>query len=275
MWGPRGASLFFLSFSFGLFVLSSVSQDNLQSVRTSVMDVFAPVLATVNAPIEGAASYVRAVTGIAQLQEENARLTAENIRLREWYQTAMQLQTRNQSLEAMLNVAADPQTGFVTARIVADSGNAYVRSMVVLAGENNRVQKGNPVLAPEGLVGRVIEAGEKASRVLLLTDMNSRIPVLVEGRNWRAILAGTNNGNPVLEHLPPQALKEMTAGLRVVTSGHGGLFPFGLPVGEIAKDDHGNWIVKPYADTDRMVFVRIIDKMEDPFLHLGSESVSQ
>lgn len=275
MWGPRGASLFFLSFSFGLFVLSSVSQDNLQSVRTSVMDVFAPVLATVNAPIEGAASYVRAVTGIAQLQEENARLAAENVRLREWYQTAMQLQTRNQSLEAMLNVAADPQTGFVTARIVADSGNAYVRSMVVLAGENNRVAKGNPVLAPEGLVGRVIESGQKASRVLLLTDMNSRIPVLVEGRNWRAILAGTNNGMPVLEHLPPQAVKEMAAGLRVVTSGHGGLFPFGLPVGEIAKDDSGNWVVKPYADTDRMVFVRIIDKVEDPFLHLGSESVSQ
>jgi rod shape-determining protein MreC len=236
MWGPRGASLFFLSCSFGLFVLSS---------------------------------------GIAQLQEENARLAAENIRLREWYQTAMQLQTRNQSLEEMLNVAADPQTGFVTARIVADSGNAYVRSMVVLAGENNRVAKGNPVLAPEGLVGRVIEAGDKASRVLLLTDMNSRIPVLVEGRNWRAILAGTNNGMPVLEHLPQQAVKEMAEGLRVVTSGHGGLFPFGLPVGEIAKDDHGNWIVKPYADTDRMVFVRIIDKVEDPFLHLGSESVSQ
>ncbi len=275
MWGPRGASLFFLSFSFGLFALSSISPNNLQSVRTGAMDMFAPVLAAVNAPVQGAASYVRAVTGIAQLQAENTRLQAENVRLREWYQTAMQLQARNHSLETMLNVAADPQSRFVTARIVADSGNAYVRSMVVLAGAQNNVQKGNPVLAPEGVIGRVIESGEKASRVLLLTDMNSRVPVLVEGKNWRAILSGTNDGHPVLDHLPPGALKDLEEGLRVVTSGHGGLFPFGLPVGELVKDGEGGWHVRPYADTERMVFVRIIDKAEDPFLQLGAESASE
>jgi rod shape-determining protein MreC len=275
MWGPRGASLFFLSFSFGLFALSSISPNNLQSVRTGAMDMFAPVLAAVNAPVQGAASYVRAVTGIAQLQAENTRLQAENTRLREWYQTAMQLQARNHSLETMLNVAADPQSRFVTARIVADSGNAYVRSMVVLAGTQNSVQKGNPVLAPEGVIGRVIESGEKASRVLLLTDMNSRVPVLVEGKNWRAILSGTNDGHPVLDHLPPGAMKDMEEGLRVVTSGHGGLFPFGLPVGELVKDGEGGWHVRPYADTERMVFVRIIDKAEDPFLQLGAESAAE
>lgn len=275
MWGPRGASLFFLSFSFGLFALSSVSPNNLQTVRAGVMDVFAPVMATVSAPVQGAASYVRAVTGIAQLQEENARLQAENTRLREWYQTAMQLQARNSSLESMLNVAADPQSRFVTARIVSDSGNAYVRSMIVLAGREQSVQTGNPVLAPEGLIGRVIESGDKAARVLLLTDMNSRVPVLVEGKNWRAILSGTNGGVPVLDHLPPEALKDMEQGLRVVTSGHGGLFPFGLPVGEIVGDGQGGWHVRPYADTERMVFVRIIDKAEDPFLQLGSGSITE
>lgn len=275
MWGPRGASLFFLSFSFGLFALSTISPNNLQSVRTGAMDMFAPVLAAVNAPVQGAASYVRAVTGIAQLQAENTRLQAENTRLREWYQTAMQLQARNHSLETMLNVAADPQSRFVTARIVADSGNAYVRSMVVLAGTQHSVQKGNPVLAPEGVIGRVIESGERASRVLLLTDMNSRVPVLVEGKNWRAILSGTNDGHPVLDHLPPGAMKDMEEGLRVVTSGHGGLFPFGLPVGELVKDGEGGWHVRPYADTERMVFVRIIDKAEDPFLQLGAESAAE
>jgi rod shape-determining protein MreC len=175
----------------------------------------------------------------------------------------------------MLRVAADPQAGFVTARIVADSGNAYVRSMLVMAGAKHNVVKGNPVLAAEGLVGRVIEAGDRAARVLLLTDMNSRIPVMVEGQGWRGILAGTNGELPLLEHLPPEALKDIGPGMRVVTSGHGGLFPFGLPVGEVAKGEDGKWGVRPYAAVDRLVFVRIIDKIEDPFLQLGAPAPAQ
>jgi rod shape-determining protein MreC len=272
MWGARGASMFFLTFASGLFLFSAFSPHNLQGVRTSVLDGFAPVLAAVNLPVQTAATYVRTITGLAALQDENARLQAENQRLREWYQTALQLEARNHSLETLLNVAADPQSRFVTARIIADSGNAYVRSMVVLAGRNNNVYKGQPVLAAEGLVGRVIEAGDKAARVLLLTDMNSRIPVMVEGKNWRAILAGKNEGLPVLAHLPPEAAEDMSEGLRIVTSGHGGLFPFGLPVGEVVKSEDGAWQVRPYANVDRLVFVRIIEKVEDPFLQLGAQS---
>lgn len=271
-WGSRGASLFFLIASSALFLFSAVAPHNLQGVRSGVMDLFAPVLATVNVPVQTAATYVRAVTGLAAMQEENARLQAENQRLREWYQTALQLEARNSALEGLLNVAADPQSRFVTARIIADSGNAYVRSMLVLAGHENNVYKGQPVLAAEGLVGRVIEAGDRAARVLLLNDMNSRIPVMVEGKNWRAILAGTNNGLPALDHLPPEALKDMEEGLRIVTSGHGGLFPFGLPVGEVVAGENGRWQVRPYANVERLVFVRIIEKVEDPFLQLGAQS---
>lgn len=269
--GQRGASLFFLSFASGLFLLSAVSPGNLAGIRTGAMDLFAPVLAVASAPIQGAANYVRAVTGLAALQEENARLREENTRLKEWYQTALQLETRNKSLESLLHVAADAEHGFVTARVVADSGNSYVRSMLVLAGGHDGVEKGQPVLAADGLIGRVIESGDRAARVLLLSDMNSRIPVLVEGKNWRAILAGTNGDLPVLDHLPPEAVKDMQEGQRIVTSGHGGLFPFGLPVGTIVKGDDGTWQVQPYADVDRQIFVRIIDKVDDPFLSLGTQ----
>lgn len=270
--GQRGASLFFLSFASGLFLLSAVSPGNLAGIRTGAMDLFAPVLATVGAPVQAAADYVRAISGLAELEAENARLRDENTRLREWYQTALQLETRNKSLESLLHVAADAEHGFVTARVVADSGNNYVRSMLVLAGNNDGVEKGQPVLAADGLIGRVIESGDRAARVLLLSDMNSRIPVLVEGKNWRAILAGTNGELPVLDHLPPEAEKDMAEGLRIVTSGHGGLFPFGLPVGTIVKAGDGSWQVQPYADVDRQVFVRIIDKVDDPFLSLGTDA---
>lgn len=270
MWGTRGASVFFMTCAFCLFLFSAISPRHAEVLRTGTVDLFAPVLAGVNAPLQAAAGYVRTASGLADLQAENARLAEENLRLREWYQTALQLEARNKALEGMLNLAADPQRTFVTARIIADSGNAYVRSMLVLAGTQHNISKGSPVLAAEGLVGRVIEAGGRASRILLLGDVNSRIPVLVEGRNWRAVLAGTNDGLPVLDHLSPEALKEMEEGLRVVTSGHGGLFPFGLPVGEITKAADGQWHVRPYADVERLVYVRIIETVEDPHLQLGA-----
>jgi rod shape-determining protein MreC len=63
----------------------------------------------------------------------------------------------------------------------------------------------------------------------------------------------------------------MSEGLRIVTSGHGGLFPFGLPIGELVKSEQGEWRVRPYADVERLVFVRIIEKTEDPFLQLGAQ----
>jgi rod shape-determining protein MreC len=247
----------------------------MSGARTQIMDVFAPVLATVNAPIESAATYVRVITGLADLQSENIRLEAENQRLREWYQTAMQLETRVNMLEGMLQIATDPKQTFVTARIIADSGNAYVRSMIILAGNKHNVVKGSPVISAEGLVGRVTDAGKSSSRVLLLTDVNSRIPVLVEGRNWRAVLAGNNSESPTLAHLPPEAYKDLEEGMRIVTSGNGGMFPFGLPVGQIFKTPEGQWQVRLYADINRLIYVRVIEQAQDSFLNVTTEPASQ
>ncbi|HHK73671.1 MAG TPA: rod shape-determining protein MreC [Rhizobiales bacterium] len=249
-----------------LLMLSAFQPAALGGVRAGVSDLFAPVLAMIAKPVQQASDFVRDVSGLAELQAENAHLQQENVRLREWYQAALLLEAENKSLHDLLNVKIEPQHSYVTGRIIADSGNAYVKSLLVVAGRRDGVQKSQAVISGDGLVGRVVEAGQKASRVLLITDMNSRVPILVEGSSQHAILAGTNGAMPVLQHM--QQDSDIQDGARIITSGHGGLFPPGLPVGRV-MDEGGIKFVKLYADVNKMVHVRIINKSTDPNLRPG------
>lgn len=266
LWGPGGGSFFFAVLAAAILLFSSWrgGAGPTQNIRLMITDGFAPVLAALNAPIHQAASYVQAVTGLAELQEENLRLQQENIRLREWYQTALLLQEQNDHLKKILNVDLPPVHKHITAQVIADSGNAYVRSLMVMAGRAHGVDNGQAALTGEGVIGRVVDVGEKSSRILLLTDINARIPVIIAGKNDRAVLAGHNDDHPRLTYLPQNS--DVEAGDRVVTSGHGGLFPYGLPVGEVMEMADGTFAVRPYADMERISFVRIIDPDNNPRL---------
>jgi rod shape-determining protein MreC len=266
-WSPGLSSLVFILLALGLFVFSAVRPDGLQGLRSRTTDLFAPVLSAINRPVQVTTDYVRAISGLAALQEENTRLLQENARLREWYQTATALKSENESLHKLLNIKLPPDQTFVTARVIGDSGNAYVRTVLVMAGQQDGVRKGQAVLAGDGVIGRVIEAGKSASRVLLMTDLNSRIPVQVEGSEDNAILGGANTDLPELVYLP--AASAIKRGSRIITSGHGGLFPYGLPVGEAVKAANGRWAVRPYADSEHITFVRIVNGGGDPRLHEG------
>ncbi|PJB71443.1 MAG: rod shape-determining protein MreC [Alphaproteobacteria bacterium CG_4_9_14_3_um_filter_47_13] len=261
LWGAKTGSFFFIIFSLILFSISSLNPSLLEGARTKTTDLFGPVLSAVNRPFFRAAEYVRAVSGVASLQAENARLLQENDRLRDWYQTALTLQEENENLQKLLNIKIEPAHRFVSAHIIADSGNSFAKSLLVLAGSESGVESGQAVLAGDGLVGRIIESGRKTARILLLTDMNSRIPVLIPGMEQRAILAGNNSDIPTLLHLPPEI--KIEEGARVITSGHGGLFPYGLPVGRVIKAEDGTFAIQPYAVIDRVNMVRIINKADD------------
>jgi rod shape-determining protein MreC len=268
--GGRGSSLFFILLALGLLFLSAVNPGLMSGARSSAADALAPALDMVTQPFRKAILVMQDVSGLAELQAENARLSQENARLREWYQAALLLEAENKSLQALLNVKIEPQHSYVTARILADSGNRFVKSLLTQAGREDGVEKGQAVLSGDGLIGRIIEAGQKTSRILLLTDINSRVPVLVENTSQHAILAGDNG--PYAKLVLVSTDSEITEGSRIVTSGHGGLFPQGLPVGLAVKTPEGEIAVRPYADFNRIIHVRIIDRPDDPNLRRGSLS---
>jgi rod shape-determining protein MreC len=119
------------------------------------------------------------------------------------------------------------------------------------------VARGQAALTAEGLVGRVSEIGSRAARILLITDLNSRVPVVVDGTRQRAILAGDNSARPSLRYV--DAGGTMRIGDRIVTSGQGGVFPPGLPVGIVASVDTEGARVEPYATLSRVDYLRLVD----------------
>jgi len=197
------------------------------------------------------------VRGFIGVYQVNRRLEEENQRLLQWQQMALKLTTENRQLQGLLKVVPDRAVSYVTARVIANSGGAYVRTVMVNAGSQAGLARGQAVITGDGLVGRLTEVGSRAARVLLITDLNSRIPVKIEGSNTGAVLAGDNSERPRLLYVgSPEALK---IGDRVVTSGEGGVFPPDLPVGMVSAVGPGGPRVEPYVELSQLGYVLAVD----------------
>ena len=241
-----------------MMLISGLNPVFFNQSRAKISDAFSPLLLVVGYPLQNATLLFHGVMGLAQLQADNVRLEQENERLREWYNSALLLDSENKALRQLLNLRASPEYEHVSARVLSDSGNTYLKSLLIYLGSDDGVLKGSPVVSGEGLIGRVIQVSEKSSRVLLLTDINSRIPVVVEDTGQHAIMAGTNSKISKLVHLPQES--DISVGARLITSGYGGVYPHGLPVGKVTVTSGGSLGVLLFANFDRLQVVRILIK---------------
>ncbi len=253
----RFAYLLLVVTAFVLMLMGNGESLLVDRFRTGVVDLSAPVMNALSRPAATVTEIVENVRALANLRSENARLREENARLLAWQAAARRLATDNAQLQKLLHFVPDAKARFVSARVIADPGGAFVRSKIVNAGRREGVRKGQAVITGRGLAGRIFEAGLHSARVLLITDINSRIPVVIESSRARAILTGDNGPEPKLAFLASSA--EVVKGDRIVTSGQGGLFPPGLPVGTVASVKDGVVRVMPLVDFDRLEFVRVVD----------------
>lgn len=243
--------------AFALMLMGKGDTVLVERLRTAISDALTPALDIASRPVSALAEVIDAFRELTALHSENARLREENQRLLRWQTMARRLDHDNEVLRGQLGAVADPALRFVTARVVADTGGAFVHSMLVAAGARDGARKGLAVLAGEALVGRVVGVGARSSRLLLLTDINSRIPVVTEESRSRAILSGDNSERPLLAYLGDGVV--VSPGERVVTSGHGGAFPPGIPVGVVAAVAEGAVRVELFADRSRLEMVTIAD----------------
>lgn len=237
-------------------LLSTVRPHSFGGVRMSIADMSRPLLSVAAFPFQSFYDFIHAFGRMAQIQAKNERLERENVKLRTWYQVALLLESENKALRDLMNIESVQDYEYVGARVLSDSGNTYVQSLLVSAGVQENISKGSAVLSADGLVGRVIDVGEKTSRILLVTDINSRIPVVIADTGQHAILAGANNFSPRLEHLPKET--QLSEGARVVTSGYGGVYPPGIPVGIVRYNDHKVPTIQLFADLARLQILRIV-----------------
>jgi len=237
-------------------------------VTREVTDMVAtPVSGAVAAPGRWSGQAMENVQAYFFAVSENRRLKKELKEALQWRDVAIALKDTNQRYEALMGLKTDPPIVMVDARSVTDSRGPFANTRLVNAGKERGVKPGNPVMSENGLVGRIIGVTTNASRVLLLTDIASRTPVMIDRTNARAILTGDGGPNPKLEYL--RGRNPVKSGDRILTSGDGGVLPRGLPVGTAVKGLDGRWRVILASDTSPIDFVRIL--LFEDFSQLAAE----
>ena len=257
IWFQRFAFVLLLTIAFMTLLIGKADTVAVSRARMVLIDALAPLLDAVATPIQTVRRTTADIGDYVHLADENRALKAQNQTLMEWQRVARELQAQNDALRNILKFTPDPSASFVTAPIIADTSSGFVRSVVILAGTREGVSKGQAAMTGAGMVGRVLEVGNRASRVLLLTDINARVPVIIERTRDQAVLSGDNSPMPELRYLPRDV--DIKIGDRIVTSGAGGAFPPGLPVGEVSDVSGGHIRVQPLADLSRLEYLRLVN----------------
>ena len=257
--------LFFLSFA--LMALSRLDHPAVKELRAEAEAIIAPALGAMMLPLDPARRLARQVQSSYDGFAELERLKSDNQRLKQWESRARDLERKIGELATLTKALEQQKIDYRTVRVVATASGAFLNSALLEAVTEHGIKIGQPVLSAQGLLGRIVEAGRRTSRVLLLTDINSRVPFTFGQAQTRAILAGDNGPEPRLVHLPPGAT--FTAGEEILTTGLGGMFPRGLRIGVTADSPRGPRAVLD-AGLGDLEYVSVLF-YDNPGLALASE----
>ena len=250
------APVLFLIIALGLIGIGVSKNPYMVRIKNKTADAIMPVVHVIGAPVRWGKSAIGGVRDILTVYSQNKQLREENQLLIGWKNTALKLAADKKELEKALNYVPSKEVSYLTARIMADTGGTFARTLIVQAGSENGLKKGAVAVFPEGMLGRIVEVGTSVSRLLELTDYTSRIPVMVGDERFLCILTGDNTDYPKLISIPEGA--EISVGDRVITSGHAGVFPSGIAIGTVISVD-GEIAVQPYVNAKTNEFVRLVD----------------
>lgn len=240
----------------GLFLLWRIDSPRVERFRAALIDRVVPSFDWVMTPITTAADMVEQFQSYASLHAQNQDLRRELQQMKAWKEAALQLEQQNARLLDLNQVRLDPKLTHVTGQVLADSGSPFRQSVLINVGARDGILDGWATMDGIGVVGRISGVGERTSRVILLTDTNSRVPVTVQPSGQKALLSGDNTPLPPLEFL--EQADVVRPGDRVVSSGDGGMFPAGLLVGQVVMGNDRRLRVSLSADYQRLEFLRVL-----------------
>jgi rod shape-determining protein MreC len=256
-WVSKAAMLLLMVMSLTLMLISQTGNTTVSRIRVTLIDILTPIISVASKPLDAVANTGIWINEMTQLRSDNIALKNANTQLMQWQSIAKNMEAENNSLRLLMNAVSIPKNNYITARIVTDMGGPYVRSALIGGGLSQGIKKDQAVISEQGLVGRIVETGDKSSRVLLLSDINSHIPVMSESSHKKTILVGNNNELPSLSYTTSDST--IKVGERIITSGDGGVFPRGIAVGVVTKIEKGIIRVQPFVDATNIEYVSIVD----------------
>ena len=245
-----------IALSFSLMFIGKADLVAMRDLRMSSNDFLAPVIDFVSAPIRGVETMAEGIRTVASLRAENVRLQAENDLLQRWRRRAEILESENQQLRSVTGAVSDENRSLITARAVTAPGGSFAHTILIAIGNESGIAAGDPVITSNGLVGIVYEVGRAYARVLMISDINARIPVMLASSSWPGLTIGRNGEYLELAFLPAEARPEV--GELVLTSGHGGILPAGLAVGRVDRVDGDNIRVRPAVEFRNLGYVSVL-----------------
>ena len=261
----RGArqrySLFFLiSLSTIIFTLDQFSSKYMNVARSLLNDTVYRVSSLASSPFKFTQFLKDESIAFVNVYKENKVLKEELTRYQNLEFNVEYLKTENNSLKRTLDLLDTNTEEYLSethlAKAILDKNSPYLKSIILNKGSKSGFQKGMPVLKNDFLIGRIVEINYFSSRVLLINDLNSKIPVMIEPSGVQAILEGKGDEFPQLNYLPEGFIsdKEYT----IFTSGKDGFFLPGIAIGKTIVSDDDNIKIDLFADMNQLKIVKTI-----------------
>lgn len=241
---------------FLVFLVWRIDSPRVERFRANLVDRVVPSFDWALVPVTKLVGMVEDFQSYQRIYEQNQELRRELQQMKAWKEAALQLEQENAQLLNLNNVRLDAQLSYVTGVVLTDSGSPFRQSVLLNIGARDGIIDGWATTDGLGLAGRISGVGQKTSRVILLTDSNSRVPIMVQPSGQTALLVGDNSAAPPIEFL--EAPEKVRPGDRVVSSGDGGVFPAGLLVGHVAMGTDRRLRVRLSADYERLEFLRVL-----------------
>ena len=250
-----------------VFLIWRIDSPRVERFRAEITDRVVPSFSWISAPVTGLARIAADFRSYQRIYDQNQELKRELQQMRAWKEAALQLEQENARLLDLNKVRLDAKFTHITGVVMADSGSPFRQSVLLNVGARDGLKDGWATMDGIGLVGRISGVGRETSRVILLTDTSSRVPIVIQPSGQRAILSGTNSARPLIELLDnPDSVRP---GDRVFSSGDGSVFPAGILIGEVAQAADRRLRVRLAADYERLEFLRVIgarqiEELRDP-----------
>ena len=237
-----------------LIIVESIETKPLNIIRSFIKDTIYRASVVVSVPSKGFNNITNYVKGHLNLYDNYNQLKKENKELKDNISKSAFLELENSQLRKLIDEQVESPSNLVSARVMLDKQSPYLNSFVINIGSNKGIKNGMAVLDGKNFIGRIVDVNFFSSRVLLVSDLNSKIPVLSEPSGSHAILSGRGTNEPTLEYLSKN--NDIQDGDKIYTSGKEGIFTPGLVVGK-AKIEKNKTKVLLFADLDQITFVNI------------------